>query len=215
MAVVAIILALVVKAALDKAFSPLFSEHGDWHTFVGLPAAQLGVFFLLTFRFYLGVLRFSDTEPRRIDFLVRSFNFVFSFFVFVAFYVMALSVTSAQYFYADIVLLHSIDAAWFFLLFFISFVKYVPETSLEPGEMPIKPVRRIMGFYFALSLITVCWGLLVYPYAFGASLTDPAATTAHEWYLVILIVLSLLDFGLLREYYFFFDEWKSQNGVKV
>lgn len=209
MAVVAIILAIVVKAALDKTFN----QAGDWHTIFGLTGAQLFVFFFLTFRFYLGVLRFSDTEPKRIDFLVRSFNFFFAFFVFVGFYVTALSVTSPQYFYQDIVVLHCIDAAWFFLLFLVSFVQYVAVNELEPGELPIGPVRTIMITYAILSAVTVAWGLLAYPLLFDASLTDPSATLADGVYLGVLVLLSILDFALLKDYYFYFDDWKRRHGA--
>src|ERR1700741_4873219 len=90
-AVITIMLALIVKGALDAAFKTLFDGSQTWSEMVGLPLAQLLVFFLL--RFYLGALLFGATEPKRVDFLVRSFNFVFAFAVFCAFYVIALSVT--------------------------------------------------------------------------------------------------------------------------
>src|SRR5437868_3427470 len=100
-AAVTIMLALIIKAALETAFKPFFEGHQTWETLFGLPGIQLAVFFLLTLRFYLGVLRFASTEPKRIDFLVRSFNFVFSFLVFCAFYVIALSVTLPKFFYLE------------------------------------------------------------------------------------------------------------------
>src|SRR5262245_20791248 len=109
-------LALIIKAALETTFVPIFEGTRTWHDLYGLPLAQLALFFILTLRFYLGTIRFANTEPRDIDFVVRTFNFVFAFLVFCSFYVIALSVTSPQFFYVEIVILHSIDAAWFGLL---------------------------------------------------------------------------------------------------
>jgi len=112
MITVSILLALIIKAALETAFKPFFDGSQTWQAFYGLPLAQLCVFFVLIFRFYLGALRFSNTEPKRVDFVIRTFNFVFAFMVFSGFYVIALAVTLPKYFYLCIVVLHGIDVAW-------------------------------------------------------------------------------------------------------
>lgn len=207
-AVVTIMLALIVKAALEAAFKPLFDGTQTWSQIVGLPLTQLLVFFLLTLRFYLGALRFGATEPKRIDFLVRSFNFVFAFAVFCAFYVIALSVTKPDYFYLEIIVLHAIDACWFGILYGLSHLKYVDIADLEDNELPIEPVRRIMATYFFFSLITIILGLFVYP-------LDPAATIAHWLFLIFLIAISLIDFWALFDYYFEFDRWRSTRCKKA
>jgi hypothetical protein len=214
MITVSIMLALIVKAALETAFKPFFDSSQTWQSFYGLPLAQLCVFFLLTFRFYLGALRFSNTEPKKIDFLIRTFNFVFAFMVFAAFYVIALAVTLPKYFYLSIVALHVIDAIWFGLLWVLSFGKFVPNDQLEVGEFPIEPIRRIMVTYFVFSLLTIGFGLLVYPFVFTASLTDPTATAAHVWFLIILVAISFLDFWWFHEYYFYFEKWRGDKGKK-
>lgn len=170
--------------------------------------------FLLTLRFYLGTLRFGTTEPKRVDFLIKSFNFIFAFAVFCAFYAIALSVTKIKFYYLQIVILHGIDAAWFGLLYGLSHLKYVDEPQLESGELYIGPVRRIMAIYFWFSAITVAFGVLVYPLGFGASLTDPTATVADWSFLAFLVLMSGIDFWALHDYYFYFDDWRRNHAKK-
>ena len=212
-AVVTIMLALIIKAALETAFKPLFEGDQTWQAILGLPLAQLAIFYLLTLRFYLGALRFASTEPKRIDFLVRTFNFVFAFLVFCGFYVLALSVTLPEFFYLEIVLLHTIDAAWFGLLYFFSHVKYVPLDQLEAGEFPIEPIRKLMVLYFVFSAATIAFGVIAYP-LFGVSLTDPNATKVHASYLVLLVFISGIDFWALSDYYFDFSTWAAKHAKK-
>lgn len=206
-AVVTIMLALIVKGALEAAFKPLFEGTQTWSQMFGLPFAQLVVFFLLTLRFYLGALRFGATEPKRVDFLVRSFNFVFAFAVFCAFYVLALSVTKANFYYIEIIILHGIDASWFGLLWCLSHLKFVDEPELENGELPIGPVRRIMVRYFWFSACTILVGWLTSP-------LDPTATTAHVLYLGFLVLISGIDFWALPDYYFDFEQWRDKHCIK-
>lgn len=213
-AVITIMLALIVKAALETAFKPLFEGTQTWAQMLGLPFAQLLVFFVLTFRFYLGTLRFGTTEPKRVDFLIKSFNFIFAFAVFCSFYAIALSVTKIEFFYLQMVILHGIDATWFGLLYGLSHLKFVDEPQLESGELYIGPVRRIMATYFWFSAITVAFGTLVYPLGFGASLTDPNATIAHWSFLMFIVLMSGIDFWALHEYYFYFDDWRAKHAKK-
>jgi hypothetical protein len=199
-AVITIMLALIVKGALEAAFKPLFDGSQTWSEMVGLPLAQLLVFFLLILRFYLGALRFGATEPKRVDFLVRSFNFVFAFAVFCAFYVIALSVTKPEFFYVGIIVLHAVDAAWFGILFGLSHLKFVDVPELEDNELLIGPVRRIMVTYFFFSIITIAVGIFIFP-------LDPSATRAHWLFLLFLVAITGIDFWAVFEYYFEFEKW--------
>jgi hypothetical protein len=213
-AVITIMLALIVKAALEAALKPLFDGTQTWPDILGLPFAQLVVFFILTLRFYLGALRFGATEPKRIDFLIRSFNFVLAFAVFCTFYALALSVTRPEFFYLEIVILHCIDAAWFGTLLLLSHLKFIDEAELETGELPIRPVRRIMIIYLSFSLLTIAFGVLGYRYGFEARLTEPTAVAAHWSFLVFLLVISMVDFWALYSYYFDFEKWRAMHAKK-
>jgi len=202
-AVITIMLALIVKGALEAAFKPLFDGTETWSQIFGLPLAQLFTFFVLILRFYLGALRFGSTEPKNVDFLIRSFNFVFAFGLFCSFYVLALSVTKPDFYYLEIIVLHGIDASWFGILWGLSHLKYVDEPRLLDGELPIRPVRRIMVIYFWFSIVTILYGwLLGFP-------LDPTATAAHWFYLVFLVAISGIDFWALPDYYFNFDKWRA------
>jgi hypothetical protein len=212
-AVVTILLALIIKAALETTFKPLFEGTAIWSDILGLPFAQLLVFFLLTLRFYLGTVRFGTTEPKRIDFLIRTFNFVFAFAVFCAFYALALSVTKSEFFYLEIIVLHVIDGAWFGILYCLSHLRFVDVNELEDGELLIEPVRRVMLIYFFFSLFTVLFGLLVY-WLLGVSITESNPNTAHWCYLAFLVFMSGIDFWALFKYYFHFEEWCAERCFK-
>lgn len=213
--VLSILLALIIKSALDTSFRPVFEEPAANDGLWGLPLAQLLTFALLTLRFYLGAYRFSTTEPAKARFVVKTFNFVFAFLVFCAFYVTSLCVTKPE-FYAAIVWLHIIDFAWFAILYILSGLIFVPWPELEPGELRIEAVRPVMLYFVAFSAITVLFGF-VYGLAGGPIFSwphaDPNATLAHWCFLGVLLLVSLVDFYLLREYFFYFERWKEQHGA--
>jgi hypothetical protein len=207
-AVVTIILGLIVKDSLETSFKPIF-EGAPISSLLWLPLAQVLVFFLLILRFYLGSIRFGATEPKRVDFLVRTFNFVFSFLLFCCFYVTSLSVTKADFFYSEIIALHIIDALWFGLLFLLSHWKFVGEDRLQDKELRIAPMRRIMLIYLGFSLLTILYGW------FCGNPQDAHAESAHWMFLAFLVALSGVDFWILREYYFSFEDWRQRHWVRI
>jgi hypothetical protein len=87
---------------------------------------------------------------------------------------------------------------------------------LEAGELHIEAVRPIMLYFVAISAITVLFGF-VYGLAGQPSFSWPHvdlnATLAHWCFLGVLVLVSLLDFYLLREYFFYFERWKEQHGA--
>ena len=217
-AVITIMLALIVQGTLGAAFTPGHGLAKPWSQVTGIAIFQVAVFFVLIFRFYLGALRFGQTEPRKVDFFVRSFNFIFAFAVFSVFYVTALTVTHPD-FYLKIIILHAIDALWFGALWFWSQTRFVDEARLEVGEFRIEPVRHIMGFYAVISGITTVVGWF---FCFGPATTivgsfvagDRAAVACRWIFLVALLGVSAFDFWTLRYYYFYFGEWKREDRKK-
>jgi hypothetical protein len=80
--IISILLALIVKGALEQFFQPIFDGDEKWSEVPVLHWGQLALCFVLVFRFYLGATRFIDTEPSQLGFLVRAVNLIFSFLLF-------------------------------------------------------------------------------------------------------------------------------------
>src|ERR1700730_1523187 len=112
-AIVAILMALIVKAALETMLKPSFDHDRPWSELLSLHGAQLGVLFVMLLRFYLGAYRIAQMEPNDVAFSVRAMNFIFAFLVFSTFYTIALSVTDSGYYFTLMVALHIIDGSWF------------------------------------------------------------------------------------------------------
>ena len=170
------------------------------------------MFFVLFLRFYFGAIRYVETEPKNTKLAIRAINFLFAFFLFCVFYLVALAVAQPAFFYILIVLLYAIDALWFIVALVLSYVWYVRDADLQPGEVRIASSRRVMIAFLFLSLVTIVYGLFSYP-LFHASITDKAATSAHWHFLFVLFALSAIDFLMLHSYYFSNDAWREKNCV--
>ncbi len=208
--ILAILIGLIVKAALETAL-PIFKAQ-ELSPLALLSWAQLAVFFLMTLRFYLGAVRYIDTEPKKPDFLPTAINFIFVFLLFCAFYVTALSVTDPAFFYKLIIALHGIDIAWFVCA--LVCLGRVSNKKLSVGDIPVSENRKIAKFFFGLSCLTVIYAFASYKLYFHAHFNDGNAIAAHWCFLGFLIVVSICDFWHLREYYFNFPEWRKTKEKK-
>lgn len=208
--VVSIMLALIVKAALEAAFKPLIVQGLAWSTISYLSWGQVIVFFVMILRFYLGAIRYVNAEPANVAFLVRVVNFVFAFLLFCVFYIIALSVIDSAYFYTLFVVLHIIDAAWFLIALALLKLRDTPEVS---GEIKLSATCWIIWTFFIFSAITILYGLLSYPLIFNQSIHAKEPISAHWWFLGVLVTISLVDFWAHFEWYFHFEKWKKENSV--
>ena len=208
--IISILLALVVKGALEQFFKPIFEGDTKWSDVPFLHWGQLALCFVLVFRFYLGATRFIESEPKHLGFFVKAVNLIFSFLLFCTFYCVALAVSDPGYFYAVVLALHGIDAAWFILALVLSYVQNVPDNMLEDGEIKIEASRATMWTFFCLSLATILFGIGSYWYS-GEPITSQAVSTSHWSFLLFLFAISFFDFILLKDYYFSFAEWKKSN----
>lgn len=205
--IVVLLLVIVIRAALESAFGHI-SEHG-WSSVSSLLWGQIGVFFILTLRFHLGALHFGSIEPKKLDFHIKSLNFVFAFLLFCSFYSVAYFVVTIKYFYILVVVLHSIDAAWFLIALICSLT--VDDSILDKGEVRISAYQRIMAIFFTLSIITICYAMISYKFFFKQSMLSGEEISAHYWFLGVLVILTVIDFVILHKYYFKHDVWISDN----
>jgi hypothetical protein len=208
LAVIAIMLALIVKAALEAAFNPIFDGKIIFGDVPLLAWGQLFVFFILTLRFYLGAIRYVEIEPKNIGLFIRSVNLIFAFGLFCNFYVIALSVTHPQYFYYLVVLLHLVDAAWFIVAFALSSFAALPD---QKGEIKKASTRKVMTIFLSFDVLTLTLVVIWYLFVFPQDLTSDTQTTADWAFLGTLFVTSLLDFYVLEDYYFKTAEWRAKH----
>ena len=206
-AVVAILLALIVKAALETMFKPIFDEDQPWSDLLSLHGAQLAVLYLMLLRFYLGTLRLSQMEPVNTSFAAKAINFVFAFLVFSTFYTIALSVTDSGYYFTLMVALHTIDLIWFAVA--LALMLIIGDQT-QTGEIKFPVRQKIMFTFFMLSFATIAYVINSYP-LLDASLSDPDAIIAHSLFLAVLFLLSIFDFWLLGDFYFRYEEWEKTN----
>lgn len=206
--VLPIMLALIVKAALEALLKPIAEGKMQWVDTSPIVWAQVFVFLILTLRFYVGALRFIETEPKKADFAIRFMNFVFAFVLFCAFYAAALAAVQSE-FLTIIVALHAIDLVWFLIALVVSYFKYVPDEELARGEIMITSMRKVIIKFIALSSVTLI--VTVALYYNGLSLVAPVFGPLYWAFLASILVISVADFAMLWKYYFSFEQWKKEN----
>lgn len=205
--VITLLLALVVRAALETVLKPIF-DHSQtwWHTVWSFGGAQFLTFFLMTLRFWLGAIRFGDVEAAKWPFLIKAANFVFAFILFCNFYAAALAVEQPAYFFNAIVALHIFDAVWFGSVLVLFWLRRVGDHLLNSGEVTTSAARRLMIVFLALDVVTLALAAALYSW-WGLS------PTCFWVFLSGLMVLSVADFTLLRKYYFHHSQWVAENSV--
>ncbi len=206
-AIQAILLALIVKAALETTFKPIFEDDKPWSHLLSLDGGQLGVLFIMLLRFYLGAYRIAQMEPNDLAFPVRAMNFIFAFVVFSVFYTIALSVADPGYYFTLMVALHTIDAV---LLGIALALTYVFTDRSAAGEIALPARRKIVRTFFLLSVVTIVYAFISYGMA-GARFADPNPIGPHYQFLVFLLLLSVFDLWLLRDFYFRYPAWEEKN----
>ena len=95
--VILILLALIVRAALETTFRPILEPVADWSKVSALQWAQVVVFFVITMRFYIGARRFVENEPKNVNLVSTTVNFLFAFLLFCTIYAIALAVTHLEF----------------------------------------------------------------------------------------------------------------------
>jgi hypothetical protein len=209
--VVSLMLALIVRAALEALFQPVFVLHETWGAIRLQSWLQSFLFFIVLLRFYLGTMRHASAEPSELPFFVTALNFVFAFLVFCTFYLLAQSVTRPDLYYWLLIFLHVVDTFWFVLGLFLSFAFYVPEERLKAGEVLLRAARRVMAIFLALSLATLGSAYVIYVRVYGQSPGEKTITGADYAFMVAIFGFSVIDLAVLRNYYFSFEKWVARN----
>jgi len=204
--ILSVLLALIVRAALETTFKPVIAY--GWSGLTSLAWTQVVVFFVLTVRFYLGAFRYGSIEPRRLDFHFKALNFVFAFCLFCVFYATALCVVQPELFYSLIIVLHSVDALWFFVAWCVSWS--VSEASLDPDEVRMPALRRVTEFFFVLSMITIATYFTLHSVLFDKTKFN-SNMLSNFAFLGALFLLSVIDFTAFHKYYFDHESWVKKH----
>jgi nucleoside 2-deoxyribosyltransferase len=199
--IISILLALIVRAALEAVFKGPVQAHEAWPA--PIVWGQFITFSVMMARFYLGATRYLDTQPHGLPFPIQVVNVVFASLLFCAFYVVGLAVAEIEFYFA-LVGLHVVDALWFIIAFAYSFYVNPPDV---PGEIRIAAHRKIMGIFFGLSVATIAWAWVLY--LLLDKYIEPS--TAMWLFLVGLWLLSISDFRILFDYYFRHTDWIARN----
>lgn len=211
-AVISILLALIVKAALESMFKPIFEAQKTWQDIQLIAWFQVFVFYVMTFRFYIGSIRYGEVEPKNLDMLIKSWNVIGAFLLFSNLYAIALAAPYQKYFYLLMIALHIVDLVWFFIAFVLLKLRPVSETQLQVGEVKMESLQSIMLTFIGFDVATlVLAGLLFYVLPFAADITAETATVGDWLFLAVLAVISVIDFWAYRDLYFSFDQWKVSN----
>ena len=113
--IIGILLALIVRAALEAVFKDPIQKDAPWPTL--LTWFQLLTFSVLMARFYLGATRYIDTQPPSQPLWISTANVVFASLIFGTFNVAALAVGEDD-FYPALVAMHVADAQLVFIWIF-------------------------------------------------------------------------------------------------
>lgn len=200
--IIGILLALIVRAALEAVFKDPVQGKAAWPPLVAW--FQLLIFSVMMARFYLGATRHIDAQPQSHLLWISIVNVVFASFLFGGFYVAALAVAE-EGFYAALVGLHLIDAAWFVIgLLSLWILRPIDRAT----EIKTASNMQIMSIFLFLSLATIVWaGLLLLMVRYG--ILEPV--TAKYLFLGGLVASSVYDFVKLRDYYFRLSDWIAKN----
>jgi nucleoside 2-deoxyribosyltransferase len=204
--IVTLMLALIVRAALESAFSLTLKLHHEVDLLNWVLWLQLVLFFTMMVRFYLGATRYVDTEPKNIGLIVKAVNCIFAFILFCVFYTIALSITTTDY-YFGLFVLHCVDILWFLIVMVYT---YWSPPQLESGDIRADAARKIMLTFLGLSAITIIFSLILYVMYLGFCISEYSAEIV---FMSGLIAISIFDFVYLGKYYFDHKEWIKDNAV--
>jgi hypothetical protein len=207
--VISLLLALIVRAALEALFHPLVQRGGSWGEIRGIAWLQCTVFFVLLLRFYLGSIRHASAEPKQLHFGVRAVNFVIAFAIFCLFYLIALSVARPDLFYPLVIVLHLVDACWFAIALILSLFLY---QNLADDDVDAAAARGVMAIFFCLSIGTLVAAVIIYWWK-GIWPSDAEHLSADYLFLVALVLLSVIDIASLHSYYFAYERWLQTHNV--
>jgi nucleoside 2-deoxyribosyltransferase len=154
--IVSLMLALIVRAALESAFSPTLKEHHETDLLSLALWLQLVLLFTMVVRFYLGVMCYTDTEPKNIHLVVKTINCIFTFLLFCVFYTVALSISTLDFYFA-LFFLHCVDVLWFVIVMTCG---HWFRPQLETGDIRADAALRIMLTFLGLSAVTIIFGIL-------------------------------------------------------
>lgn len=198
--ILGVMLTLILRSTLDVFFSPLLKDRTLTDLFnlwppsaeAWLQTSQFLIFLILLGRFYWGAYRFNEEQPPDLQWKYAVLNLVGTFFLFCFFYINSLALRSTSVFYAAVFLVHIAD----FLLFLVVL-----------GLTPIlhTPLRDPVIKYILWDVITIVAFLLLVIF-FGINRND---FLTHYLLLISLFIISILDFTVLRDFYFDPPTWRN------
>jgi len=195
-AILAILFGLTAKAALDQLFGSVTTLHGVqaiwdrirvdpiWHLCL---LGQAVIFFVTSFRFYLGAMRYHQLRAQPSQLRLLLFDILGTFILFIGFYLCALSIKSYLNFYLFMGILHFVDFLWFSGALAIAKSSAGPETHM--GRFVL-----LDGVTMALFII-VAGAFFIYGWSFGAPYIFQGICFA------VLLGMAVWDFLWNRKFY--------------
>lgn len=199
-----ILLVIILRAALEGFFPPLFGGRNIRELISAWPPSgvtnlrvgQFVVFLLLLARFYGGAYRFNQEQPKQLprNTLLDIINLVFTFVLFCCFYVTATNVWSIDLFYALILVIHIIDSFWFMLVL--------------PG-LKSPSLIHVAGLFLNWNLLTF-GAYVILSAIFWNDFWNDVDLSLQVSLLISVTVISLIDWAVLRDFYFRPERWHQR-----
>ena len=208
--VMAIFLVIIMRAALENFFPPLLLNRGLHELWKAWPpegrtilrTGQLVVFFILLARFYGGAYRYNNEHrqgPHVSTVTGKIINLVGTFLLFLLFYITATNVWTLDLFYVLILLIHLLDSAWF---------------GYSITRLKNSPLGYIAGCFLAWNFLTLVLSAAAVAFLWGNFWYD-GGIVLQIVLLSIILSVSLVDWIVLRQFYFKPEEWrKGEEGKK-
>lgn len=205
-----ILLVIILRGVLASFFPPLLGDSSlkqllqSWppENITWIRAGQFIVFLVLLARFYGGAYRFNQEhahDPQNNSIFGTILNVVGTFGLFSLFYVAGVNVWQIDKFYLIVLLVHIFDLLWFIVFL----VKYNDSRLAGP-----------VSLFLVWDILTiVAFGILAGIY--WTEFLDHAHLKFQIRTLIVLFAISVIDWIVLRNFYFNPEKWRKRTTKKA
>ena len=208
--ILAVLIAIILKGTLDSFFPALIAGRSLRELYEAWPptrktwlrGAQLFVFLILLARFYWGAFRYNQEHAMGKTVGVIIVNLLGTFGLFSLFYVACINVWTIDLFYALILVVHVFDVLWF----------TVARVRLPTSS----PLTGVVGWFIWWDVLTFVAYASAY-FLLRDRFWAGRDTLLQVSLLAVLLVISLLDWAVLWDFYFRPEKWcqKAQRAQTV
>jgi hypothetical protein len=201
----ALLLAIILKGLVESFFVPL-TAHRALRDLLGPPKTetylrswQFLVFLVLLGRFYWGAYRFNQEQPPAQNFVDGLLNMTGTVILFLGFYVTAVNVWSLDIFYVMIFATDVFDFVWFLIV--------LVRLAIRLGVH--SPLLKPATLFVLWDVLTIVAYIVLYV-AFSTEFLSGTKFWLQWATLGFLAGISLIDFLVLRDFYFRPEQWRAE-----